>query len=218
MTLDELKLEFDRVEAAQCCRNLIGTMSYYESATRSKDTVELWANREDDVLYMPWGAYYGIEGVKDCYLKDIGDRNDPEILEKLKGIMNIREVDTCVVEVSGDNKTARGCWMSPGCGTAIRETTGKPQAEWQWRKICADFINEQGSWKIWKLHIYPMVTAGFETCWTEYKEPLIEQYTFPRAKALPKENWYLSKDLVYPNDQPIVPTPYQTYSDLPDFA
>ncbi len=78
-TLDELKLGFDRIEAAHACRNLMGKYSYLHTAMRNKDYVQLWAQRDDDLLVMPWGYYQGIEGVRKCYLEDHGDRNDPEI-------------------------------------------------------------------------------------------------------------------------------------------
>ena len=75
-TVQELQLGFDRIEAAQACRNLMGKYSYFHTAMRNKEYVTLWADRDDDLLVMPWGYYKGIEGVRACYLQDHGDRSD----------------------------------------------------------------------------------------------------------------------------------------------
>ena len=63
-TYEELKAGFERIEAAQACRNLMGKYSYLHTAMRNIDFMNLWANREDDILAMPWGYYLGIEGVR----------------------------------------------------------------------------------------------------------------------------------------------------------
>ena len=52
---EELKLGFERMAAAQACRNLMGKYSYLHTAMRHREYVGLWADREDDLLVMPWG-------------------------------------------------------------------------------------------------------------------------------------------------------------------
>ena len=68
-TYEELKAGFERIEAAQACRNLMGKYSYLHTAMRNIDFMNLWANREDDILAMPWGYYLGIEGVENAIWK-----------------------------------------------------------------------------------------------------------------------------------------------------
>ena len=63
---EELKLGFARIQAAQDCRNLMAKYLYYHSAGRHAEYVDLWANRDDCALRMPWGQYNGIEGVRQC--------------------------------------------------------------------------------------------------------------------------------------------------------
>ena len=48
-TYEELKAGFERIEAAQACRNLMGKYSYLHTAMRNIDFMNLWANREDDL-------------------------------------------------------------------------------------------------------------------------------------------------------------------------
>ena len=65
---------------------------------------------------MPWGYYLGIEGVRKCYLEDHGDRSDPMVQASpiFKGGMMMHAMDTAVIEVAKDGKTAKGVWLSPG--------------------------------------------------------------------------------------------------------
>ena len=44
-TYEELKAGFERIEAAQACRNLMGKYSYLHTAMRNIDFMNLWANR-----------------------------------------------------------------------------------------------------------------------------------------------------------------------------
>ena len=48
-TYEELKAGFERIEAAQACRNLMGKYSYLHTAMRNIDFMNLWANRDDDI-------------------------------------------------------------------------------------------------------------------------------------------------------------------------
>lgn len=219
MTDEELVLGYARIQAAQACRNLMGCCSYYHSAMRHRDLVALWAEREDCELLMPWGKYTGIRGVQDCFLKDYGDRDDPRVQRsgKMTGAMTVHALDTCVLEVAGDGQTARGCWFSPGHETKVDPATAKAKALWVWQKYCTDFILEDGVWKIWKMHVYPLFKADYYTCWTEYPQEDAPDFPVSCSELLPRDNWHLTKESVYPADQPIVPKPYETYADLPAF-
>lgn len=60
---------------------------------------------------------------------------------------------TPIIEVAGDGKTAKGIWYSPGIGTNVEITNGKPEISggWFWEKYAVDFVKEDGKWKIWHL-------------------------------------------------------------------
>ena len=105
--LEQLTTKLERLEAVQACRNLMGKYSYYHTAFRNNEYIDLWAKRDDDLLVMPWGSYKGFEGVKACYLKDHGDRNDPGMLDSLRGAVMMHEMDTEVIEVAKDGKTPK---------------------------------------------------------------------------------------------------------------
>ena len=50
MTLEELNLTCERLEAAQACRNLVGKLSYFDSAFRTNDLIDLWADTDQTAL------------------------------------------------------------------------------------------------------------------------------------------------------------------------
>lgn len=222
MSSQDLLLRIERLEAAQACRNLMGKYSYYHTAFRNKEYIDLWAKRDDCMLIMPFGVYHGFEGVKACYMQDHGDRDDPNTYERIRGSLMMHEMDTEVLEVAADGKTARGAWISPGHETYISKEEGKiiskfeygtPVCEWCWGKYAVDFIKEpDGQWKIWHMRLYPLFKAEYRTPWTEYAQPTPEEdWAFTQGEALPEPAWQWSPTAVYPANEPEPPLPYSTY-------
>lgn len=212
-TLEELAFELDRVGAAQKCEQLMSTYVNLVAAMRCRDYVQLWARRDDCRLEMPWGVYEGYAGVERCYLVDHGDRSTPELEPALRGLLCIHSLGTSIIEVAGDGQTAKGVWLSPGFETTNTPEKG-PQAMWSWGKYGVDFIQEDGEWKIWRMKLYPLFLSPFETCWTD-----IPPYAGPDQATsidhpLERPAWNYDPNGVYPDDQPTLPVPYQTYSDL----
>ena len=96
--LDEMQLKIDRLEAVTICANLMSRYVNYHAAFRHKDYVKFWAQREDDILEMPWGKYIGFESVKKCYLDHHFDRGDEGAEEKMKGAVFFHHLDTPIIE------------------------------------------------------------------------------------------------------------------------
>ena len=216
--IEELQLQVERAQAVTECANLMSRYVYYHAAFRHKDYVKFWAQREDDILEMPWGKYIGYESVKKCYLEHHFDRGDEGAEEKMQGAVFFHQLDTPVIVVAEDGKTARGTWWSPGHETFPRHDKLEGQAAiWAYSKYGADFIKEADGWKIWRMRIYPMLKTPVGTSWTqctEFSGPM-NLDEFPKTD-LPctDEPWYMSRHSVYPADQPEPPVPYGTYSDL----
>ena len=221
--LEQLALKLERLEAVQACRNLMGKYSYYHTAFRNKEYIDLWAKRDDDLLVMPWGSYKGFEGVKACYLKDHGDRNEPGMLDTLKGAVMMHEMDTEVIEVAADGKTAKGAWISPGHETYVDgqvpgrpdETgDGKAHAEWCWGKYAVDFIKDaDGQWKIWHMRLYPLFKCEYGTSWVDAEQPTADEFAFTRAEKN-VSMWTYSPNEVYPANEPAIPWPYKSFDDV----
>lgn len=228
-TLEELEIGFSRIEAAQACRNLMAKYSYYHTASRQYEYIDLWAKRDDCSLQMPWGRYGGFEGVRACYTQDHADRSlldDPSfkpghpLYFQLYGGMPMHAMDTECLEVAGDCKTARGCWVSPGHETFIFE--GAPSVEWCWGKYAVEFICENGEWKIWKMRLMPLFKCDYYTSWVDTPQPTFigEDTTIQEGGygSHSLENigpaWVYSADAIYPAHEPDPPLPYETYEDI----
>lgn len=216
ITIEKLYHELERTKAVQACQNLMSAYSIYHTAIRHIEYMKLWSKREDCIFDAPWGIYDGYEGVARCYLEDHGDRSEPDSQLYYRGCMNFHHMDTSVVIVADDGETARGAWMSPGIETFNRpEIDPEPQALWAWSAYNVDFIKEDGEWRIWHMRLYPLFCAPFGTPWTQLKPyegtPSLEDQISRKA---PEKPWNWSKDEMYPVNQPYVPKPYRTFSDL----
>lgn len=64
---------------------------------------------------------------------------------------------TAIIEIAGDGKTAKGIWYSPGNANSavIKDdgTIGK-SGMWFMEKYGADFVKENGRWKLWHIQMY----------------------------------------------------------------
>lgn len=61
---------------------------------------------------MPFGKFVGWEAVRHCYVDLHGDRNNPADFDELRGLMMIHLMNTEIIEVAADGKTAKGVWLS----------------------------------------------------------------------------------------------------------
>lgn len=203
-SIEALSHEVERQLAIVDCKNLIGKVMYYGVAWLNRELVDLWADRDDDLLMMPWGTYDGRKGVERCYLQDFGDRRDPGKLEKLRGIMMLYTVDTPVVTVSEGGETAYGIWTSSGADT-WREKDEHPQGYWRWGRYAVDFIRENGIWKIWKMRFYPYFLTKYSVSWTE--APAYDWSFFPVTPDRPRETpvYHYDGESILPTGQPYIP-------------
>lgn len=212
-TLQALLLQAERLEAVQACRNLMGKYSYLHTAFRNKEYVELWAKRDDSRLTMPFGVFEGYEAIYRCYVEIHGDRSIPADAEEIKGLMMIHEMNTEVIEVAADGKTAKGIWITPGTETA--PSPGKEKGSWCWGKYEVDFIQEDGQWKFWHMTLYPLFLTPYNRAWGEPALEIVGAKEIPGidfAKPLPKPFWTYHKDAIYPENEPAMPEPYEIWT------
>lgn len=154
--------------------------------------------------------------------------------ECLPGLLEIPQITTPVIEVAEDCKTAKGLWMSTGV-IMMRED---PAAEegysftWDTGKYAVDFINLEGQWKIWHLHVCDMWQADFDHDPVKYarereygvtQEQIdayharaaatgedVHPFGFPIPDAPTTFHYKYAKDSHAPR-QPEPPLPYKTY-------
>ncbi len=89
---------------------------------------------------------------------DVSDWTDEEILEVYGGVgqLLLHVTTTACIEVAEDGKTAKAYWYSPGM-IAESGTTGNTI----WEAYGADFVKEDGVWKLWHLHMFTDFMGGF---------------------------------------------------------
>ena len=189
----------------------------------------LWARREDSYFKFPYGQYIGYDAIAHCYLVEHGDRDDPGMDQKLRGIMTMHQLDTEVLEVAADGKTAKGVWISPGHETFLRNPENAdpdlepeklvPDPMWAWSKYEVEFIlDEDGTWKLWHMVLYPLFKTSYHRAWTEGEEVVeqaIHEDEADAVKQAPPDFWQWSPTAIYPPDEPEPPVPYQSEADMP---
>ena len=193
-----------------------------------------WSKRDDVCLGFNNGYYKGAEAVKGYFEAfaaatmakskilqkifpgELGKLTDEELYGV--GPFKARPLTSPYIEVAGDGQTAKGIWMSAGYNIDI-EPAG-PVGHWNWGTFAADFVCEDGEWKLWHL-LYTLDVdniAGQD--WAKAQEPYPELPEFEAIKAIemPAPNVPAQVRQIYSPDRPFtplpeVPKPYQTFAD-----
>lgn len=214
---EKLVHNYEKYAALHDCENIIGRLFYYSSTFDAQDILALWADREDATLEFPFGGYRGIEGVKRYYLDVMGDRSDAAQYENLRGVMCVSLLENEIVQVAEDGRTARGVWLSPGIetyGRSVRfeECTGR--GFWTYGKVAADFILEEGQWKLWHLRWYLVFRTEYHNDWVLPHEYLGNILKDP-ACDYPPRTPVLQYDIDAVMDDGFeIPEPYETFSEV----
>lgn len=222
---NSLLKDLERQQAVTAVQNLMGRYTYYQFADKQIETGELYALKTPGVkVELPSGnpAVGGV-AVKAFYAQSAAG-------QKADGLFHLHPMQTPVVEVAGDGKTAKGVFLSLGAGAH----DGNDAGVWAWVRYGVDFIKEEGQWKIWHLHAYPIFSTSFYKSWTDSARekaagggkpgapqgaggPPPNAAVAPPAGAAPAagqaarvEPWsYNGKGL--PPLEPVPPTPYETF-------
>lgn len=216
-TFDELVHQYERDKAIHDCENVIGRLFYYTATFMTNEILPLWADRDDCTLEFPFGCYDGIRGVTRFYSEIMGDRSDPITYEQIKGVMNVSTLDTEVIEVAEDRQTARGMWFSPGMetyGKAARFEEFVGHGFWVWYKVYADFIKEDGEWRIWHLRYFLVFRTDYHQSWTEtdnYKGYILKDPACDRAPSSPPTKYDINSFL---DAGPAAPLPYHNFEEV----
>lgn len=216
-------------------KNLMGKVCYTILLKQEDKMVErFWSAREDICLGVNRGYYVGREAVKGYYdavyrhtvsCTEFLKKAFPDRMEKLSpeeqfgaGSMDVKPMDTAVVEVAGDGETARGIWYSRGTYNDI--TPQGPVAFWDFAVFACDFVREDGGWKILHmLWLSDIVVPGGKS-WGEEYEPYPDLPEFAGAKGFEAPVPTVQKTLheaYYPGRPfmplPEPPVPYETFAE-----
>jgi hypothetical protein len=218
--------------------NVMGKHAYYHSVGHHlQELKDIWVKENGAYAATAsfgqnHGYYSGIQRIKLAY-GDFNEKNRKANLERISKlypeVKNVKEnegvgslimhtLTTPIIEVAGDGKTAKGMWYSPGQVTEIGKD-GKPMAMWMWEKYGADFVKEDGKWKLWHIHMYSDFAVAPGKNWTD---PAASGNPFSSGDTveMPPEMRPTIAETTYKEWGPTVvpqlvpmPEPYHTFSE-----
>lgn len=209
MVTRSLEERIQRLEDIHEIQNVFGKYEYFHTADMQEETVELYAKKTPGVSaeIANWGVYEGFEGIKRLFL----GLHRQGGKQALIGSMHMHTLTTPVIEVAGDGKTAKAVWISPGHETMA--AAGEFKALWAWLKYGVDFVKEDGKWKIWHSHVYPIFMTPYEKSWADAPPSTSAPRKVPDELKPDRPTTYLweyATNRVYEN-VPAPPEPYETW-------
>ena len=174
---------------AQAIQNVMSRhIMYHCYGEHAEEMEELWvqepANQATATFAMNMGYEVGYDYIWEFYVTlhdsgwlsdakqwcedngvDISGMTDEEILETYGGVgqLLLHVITTSIIEVADDGLTAKGYWYTPG----MLKQTGDDPAQTMWENYGADFVKEDGEWKIWHLHMYSDFQCDFGDTFTD---------------------------------------------------
>lgn len=216
-------------------KNLMGKVCYTILLKQEDKMVErFWANRDDICLGVNRGYYVGrmaVAGYYDAVYRhtvactEFLKKAFPERMEKLTpeeqfgaGSMDVKPMDTAVVEIAGDGETAKGIWYSRGTYNDI--TPQGPVAFWDYAVFACDFVRENGTWKILNMRRLSDIVVPGGKNWGVNYEPYPDLPEFAGAKAFeaPEPTVKMTLHEAYYPGRPFMPlpeppVPYETFAE-----
>lgn len=218
-------------------QNVMSKHAYYHGAGRHlQELQDIWV-REDGAFASTasfaqnHGYWVGMKRIKQYY----GESNEKirkknlEMVSKLHpdvknieenegvGSMIMHTLTTPIIEVAGDGETAKGMWYSPGQVTEVGKD-GRPMAMWMWEKYGADFVKEDGKWKLWHIHMYTDFAVPPGKSWTD--PTTSSDFSFGDTVERPPEMKPDIEEVTYKEWSPTtvpqltpMPEPYHTFRD-----
>jgi SnoaL-like domain len=239
----------ERAYATIQVQNLMSKHEYYHAADMNREEVDaLWvdakgANAATATFSSPGWVMNGIATIRGAY----GDENQKR---KEEALANLSKADTTVknipanlgaghewvmhtsttpvIEVAGDGKTAKGIWYSPGMGLMTQIKDGKVNVggTFFWEKYGADFIKENGVWKIWHMQMAYDFTPSIENGnWTDFSKKMgpvqageekgnaMNSPAMPPGFTQPKYSYPSYSPQRPAKIYPPLPEPYHTFSE-----
>lgn len=136
--------------------------------------------------------------MRKLFPEEFADKKDSEMWGA--GTAMVHTITTPVIELAGDEQTAKAMFYSLGSCTEIDEKNG-PKAHWVWEKYAVDFIREGDDFKIWHL-----------TVMTDFKTPVGENWA--SVNLAPTGSYYTAyTPKTAPQEGVPVPVPYKTFAE-----
>ena len=164
------------------------------------------------------GVFIGADGVHylfDTLLDPRRGRTYENGEPDLRGALFLHHINTPMIQVAEDGRTAHGVWYSSGLETPYNAETGKHQAKWCWGKYAADFVKGDCGWRIWHMHWYRGFMNDYYQSWSDGYEVAPEASKFYGKLAFVLPTTF--HDPYSPDREPLpvpcYPEPYATHKD-----
>lgn len=205
---------------------------YFANDMRREELVDLWVHEPKHMKKASfgsnWGWYVGMNEISNYYVVQHNEKRKKELAGYCaanSGVENnnlnlgygsyiARPMSTPMVILADDGQTAKGMWYSLG-QESLASGAGEASCRWYNDRLAADFVKEDGEWKIWHLVISNDVSVlagentddlptkpepGTYVPENDFGEPTIKMLTHNMAM-----NWSDN----YPN----IPRPYYAYDE-----
>lgn len=237
--LEALEKENKRLTAISEVQNLISRMCYMQEAHMWEQRWQCLAKKTPGTS-VEIGARGVFEGYEHCYATMVTHETnfikqhadglkatypDKEFEKDYTGMIESSLVGTPVIVVADDGLTARGQWMS--LMMAAKSRGEKPMSSGIWWKIAADFVQEDGQWKVWHLRMDPMLMLDFDFAEKmgemPYQKPgseFVNHHHAAGTKDWPMPDkpitqmYYSYRVDTTPQYYPAPPEPYKTFDDI----
>lgn len=202
---EQLFKKINRLTAYHEIQNNAGRLMAAFNFRQAEKVLGYFALGQKDVSleFADEGVFRGPDKVTAIVREVVGKKPSP-------GEMTDLQLTTPIIEVAGDAETAKALWWCPGAGSILREK-GDPQAVWIWGMIAADYILEDGEWKVWHLHYFRFIKCDYHKGWVEdtsmINRPNIPVH--PLADPTTYHNPY--SPLSIREGIPAAPRPYESY-------
>ena len=149
-------------------RDLMSLRAYYQAMDlRQKELDELWVSEPLHAAKASfganWGYYYGKSEIQRWYVDSFAEKRRAQLKTWCEtqgipeddamlgaGCMVMLPMSTSLVHIAADGQSAKGCWYVIGQQTDLKED-GTAAGHWEYGKLCADFIKEDGKFKIYHI-------------------------------------------------------------------
>lgn len=204
----QLEQQVKKLWIMQQCRNQMARYEYLHTAKRHRETVGLFALSREDCWFENYdlGFFCGPDSIKRFFI-DFHVKMDGS---DTAGSFCRHDLTTEVIVVADDLKTAKACWMSPGCETRRDPVKDVLTAYWVWVRYAVDLIEEDGEWKFWHFTIFSDFCSDYYTSWVdmEYITPARPEMLAPDSAAAMELSYAKNRKPVF---WPVPPEPYETY-------
>lgn len=227
MELNEMLTRARRAAARGDIEKLINRYTQYFPMCKTDAILSLFAKRADSRVETLWGVYSGYESIERLYRYAIPTEEDDV---RRTNELHIFPTYSQVIQIAEDGKTARAVWYAGGAESGKilpPDAAGLLEWEnvsgcWSWKTMAADFIAEDGQWKIWHLHAYNIFLTDFYKSFADGEalkpEEVFKSYYRTDGRGAPDlpptTAWHYAADAVFSDGQPELPEPYGSFAEI----